>query len=98
MKEATETAQQVRMMSEKLKKKLVPFVIVHLCKRLVLRTLLHQTFGTGFRLVIIRGSDHCSLCDSLVMDRPFYAFNCKHFFHRDCIEKESIASFSKVPK
>ncbi|VDD85183.1 unnamed protein product [Enterobius vermicularis] len=79
MKEATETAQQVRMMSEKLKKKLVPFVIVHLCKR----------------LVIIRGSDHCSLCDSLVMDRPFYAFNCKHFFHRDCIEKESIASFSK---
>uniref|UniRef100_A0A0N5ALM7 Vacuolar protein sorting-associated protein 18 homolog n=1 Tax=Syphacia muris TaxID=451379 RepID=A0A0N5ALM7_9BILA len=51
-----------------------------------------------FRLVIIRGSDRCSLCEEVVMSRPFYAFNCRHFFHRDCIEKEVIASFSEKEK
>ncbi|KHN82365.1 Vacuolar protein sorting-associated protein 18 -like protein [Toxocara canis] len=40
------------------------------------------------RSAIIRASDTCALCYEQALTRPVFAFACRHFFHRDCLEKE----------
>ncbi|OZC11254.1 hypothetical protein X798_01670 [Onchocerca flexuosa] len=41
-----------------------------------------------FRFTIIRANDQCASCSEPTMTRPFYAFTCRHFFHKDCLESE----------
>uniref|UniRef100_A0A0R3RHG7 Vacuolar protein sorting-associated protein 18 homolog n=1 Tax=Elaeophora elaphi TaxID=1147741 RepID=A0A0R3RHG7_9BILA len=41
-----------------------------------------------FRFTIIRSNDQCASCSEPAMTRPFYAFACRHFFHKDCLESE----------
>uniref|UniRef100_A0A8R1TK58 Vacuolar protein sorting-associated protein 18 homolog n=1 Tax=Onchocerca volvulus TaxID=6282 RepID=A0A8R1TK58_ONCVO len=42
----------------------------------------------SFRFTIIRANDQCASCSEPAMTRPFYAFTCRHFFHKDCLESE----------
>uniref|UniRef100_A0A915B1U8 Vacuolar protein sorting-associated protein 18 homolog n=1 Tax=Parascaris univalens TaxID=6257 RepID=A0A915B1U8_PARUN len=47
------------------------------------------------RSTIIRASDTCALCYEQALTRPVFAFACRHFFHRDCLEKEVKAEWSE---
>ncbi|VDK77521.1 unnamed protein product [Anisakis simplex] len=40
------------------------------------------------RSTIIRASDQCALCYEQALSRAVFAFACRHFFHRDCLERE----------
>ncbi|GMR36528.1 hypothetical protein PMAYCL1PPCAC_06723 [Pristionchus mayeri] len=60
MKDASETADEMRTMSEKMKK----------------------------RVTMVRATDVCESCRCSLCTRTFYAFACKHLFHRDCLERE----------
>ncbi|GMS84314.1 hypothetical protein PENTCL1PPCAC_6489 [Pristionchus entomophagus] len=70
MKDASETANEMRIMSEKMKK----------------------------RVTMIRAIEECHSCRSSLCTRAFYAFACKHFFHRDCLEREMIDFISEEQK
>ncbi|EJW80559.1 hypothetical protein WUBG_08532, partial [Wuchereria bancrofti] len=47
-----------------------------------------QRIPVPFRFTIIRANDQCASCSEPAMIRPFYAFACRHFFHKDCLESE----------
>uniref|UniRef100_A0A9J2Q1C6 Vacuolar protein sorting-associated protein 18 homolog n=1 Tax=Ascaris lumbricoides TaxID=6252 RepID=A0A9J2Q1C6_ASCLU len=47
------------------------------------------------RSTIIRASDTCALCYEQALTRPVFAFACRHFFHRDCLEKEVKAEWTE---
>lgn len=36
--------------------------------------------------MVVRASDRCAVCRCSPLTRPFIAFVCRHFFHRDCLE------------
>ncbi|GMT14932.1 hypothetical protein PFISCL1PPCAC_6229 [Pristionchus fissidentatus] len=70
MKDASETANDMRSMSEKMKK----------------------------RVNVIKSLDSCESCRLPLCTRSFYAFACRHNFHRDCIEKEMLHFISEEEK
>ncbi|VDN01709.1 unnamed protein product [Thelazia callipaeda] len=46
------------------------------------------------RFTIIRANDQCASCLKPVVTKPFYAFTCRHFFHKDCLEMEMKSSWT----
>lgn len=67
MKEASDTANDMRTMSEKMKK----------------------------RVTVVRATDVCEPCRAPLCTRAFYAFACRHMFHRDCLEREILTFISE---
>ncbi|KAF8364258.1 vps-18 [Pristionchus pacificus] len=70
MKYASDTANEMRTMSEKMKK----------------------------RVTIVRSMDVCESCRCSLCSRSFYAFACRHHFHRDCLEREMVDFMSDESK
>lgn len=70
MRDASDTASEMRMMSEKMKK----------------------------RVTIVRATEVCESCRCSLCTRSFYAFACRHLFHRDCLEREMIDFLSQEDK
>lgn len=50
-----------------------------------------RAWARAGRYGTLRSSAKCELCDSAVLARPFYLFQCMHAFHQDCLAKEVCA-------
>lgn len=47
--------------------------------------------------MIVKMSDKCTFCKESLLLRPFYAFLCRHFVHKSCVERYLIQNeFSQV--
>lgn len=44
--------------------------------------------------MVIRTTGQCSFCRQVLLQRPFVAFICRHFFHRDCLETKIKVIFN----
>ncbi|KAI1713361.1 pep3/Vps18/deep orange family domain-containing protein [Ditylenchus destructor] len=40
--------------------------------------------------MVVKASDKCCKCKDVLLTRPFFAFACRHFFHKDCLERHMI--------
>ncbi|CAD5212801.1 unnamed protein product [Bursaphelenchus okinawaensis] len=36
-------------------------------------------------ILVVKRGDKCVVCSTTLLQSPFFAFNCKHFFHQDCL-------------
>uniref|UniRef100_A0A1I8AWU2 Vacuolar protein sorting-associated protein 18 homolog n=1 Tax=Steinernema glaseri TaxID=37863 RepID=A0A1I8AWU2_9BILA len=50
------------------------------------------------KFTIIKPADKCEKCKEKALTRPFFAFACKHFYHRDCLEKAIQPTFTQEEK
>ncbi|VDN58163.1 unnamed protein product [Dracunculus medinensis] len=48
------------------------------------------------KFTVIRANDQCHLCGEVALSRPLFVFACRHFFHRDCLEKEVKSSWTNA--
>lgn len=46
----------------------------------------------------VRAEDVCQVCRSLLLDRPFYLFQCSHKFHQDCLCDAVLGHLSREDK
>ncbi|KAH7695864.1 vacuolar protein sorting-associated protein 18 isoform 2, partial [Aphelenchoides avenae] len=37
------------------------------------------------KFMVVKAQDTCTKCKELLLTRPFYAFVCRHFFHKECL-------------
>uniref|UniRef100_A0A915DBF1 Vacuolar protein sorting-associated protein 18 homolog n=1 Tax=Ditylenchus dipsaci TaxID=166011 RepID=A0A915DBF1_9BILA len=48
------------------------------------------------KFMVVKSSDKCFKCKDILMSQPFFAFTCRHFFHKQCLERHMIKEeFSK---
>uniref|UniRef100_A0A7E4VYA6 Vacuolar protein sorting-associated protein 18 homolog n=1 Tax=Panagrellus redivivus TaxID=6233 RepID=A0A7E4VYA6_PANRE len=47
---------------------------------------------------VIKVTDKCPRCDEAILLRPFYAFNCWHYIHTDCLEAAMDSLFTESEK
>ena len=46
------------------------------------------------RTVRIQAHEVCSICQTLLLVKPFFLFGCGHKFHTDCLEKHVVPLLS----
>uniref|UniRef100_A0A183BVJ8 Vacuolar protein sorting-associated protein 18 homolog n=1 Tax=Globodera pallida TaxID=36090 RepID=A0A183BVJ8_GLOPA len=60
-----------------------------------------ETVKARANFMVVRASDCCTVCRGILLSKPFIAFVCRHFFHRDCLEdkvKASSAEFVQLKR
>ncbi|VDL69971.1 unnamed protein product [Nippostrongylus brasiliensis] len=50
------------------------------------------------RVTVIKAGEVCSTCKRSLIGRPFHAYHCRHFFHRECLEKEAMPFLTEEQK
>ncbi|XP_068159229.1 vacuolar protein sorting-associated protein 18 homolog [Drosophila tropicalis] len=45
--------------------------------------------------ISLNGQDTCTICEMMLLIKPFFVFICGHKFHSDCLEKQLIPMLSK---
>ncbi|CAI4232864.1 unnamed protein product [Auanema sp. JU1783] len=46
------------------------------------------------RVTIVKVGDVCAVCKHSLAGRPFYPFECRHFYHRECLESSAAVFLS----
>ncbi|KAL3097527.1 hypothetical protein niasHS_003975 [Heterodera schachtii] len=60
-----------------------------------------ETAKARANFMVVRTSDCCTMCRGILLTKPFIAFVCRHFFHRNCLEdkvKASSAEFGRLER
>ncbi|KAK0411582.1 hypothetical protein QR680_005727 [Steinernema hermaphroditum] len=50
------------------------------------------------KFTIIKATEKCEKCKEKALTRPFLSFACKHFYHRDCLERAIQPTLSEEEK
>ncbi|CAD5217956.1 unnamed protein product [Bursaphelenchus xylophilus] len=57
-----------------------------------------QTEKSSTNILVVKSGDKCAICSANLLLAPFFAFNCRHFFHQDCLIEYLEGIFTEKEK